>query len=275
MDEDLRALERRWRESGALHDEVALIARRLRAGTLSQERLDLAVWLGHEAACRVAGKKPKAPQEPLRRWFETLWEATGDEGAVRAALAAGSAAVDLVSTRYSVDTSPLRAALESVARYLVASPDVRVGLRPGLVRSLRDVKPMTFVGTHSHEPVLPLPGMIKHVVHACGSITRTSAKSPDLREQALDAVESAALVLYELHEEVTAETRVAEGRGEAPPKGAREVLARLTELRAGPVRGRVGTVSPGPLGETQGETRAVQRAIGHALAPWVLNGATT
>jgi len=53
-DERLRELERRWRESGELDDEVAWLAERVRAGELSPRALELAAHLGHEAAGRLS-----------------------------------------------------------------------------------------------------------------------------------------------------------------------------------------------------------------------------
>lgn len=45
--------------SDAPEDQARVLADRLRAGTLSRERLDLAAWLGHPAA-RIAAKPPPA-----------------------------------------------------------------------------------------------------------------------------------------------------------------------------------------------------------------------
>ncbi|MEZ6185039.1 MAG: hypothetical protein R3F62_08535 [Planctomycetota bacterium] len=53
-DEALRHLERRWSESGALEDEVALIRQRLRAGATTQQRVDLAAFLGSPAAAALS-----------------------------------------------------------------------------------------------------------------------------------------------------------------------------------------------------------------------------
>ena len=46
MNEPLRELERRWRETGAVEDEARYLAERLRTGRLSRERLALAASLG-------------------------------------------------------------------------------------------------------------------------------------------------------------------------------------------------------------------------------------
>lgn len=65
-DHDLRALERRYRESGAVDDHARWIAARARAGALSEHRVRLAAELGHEAAGRALGVAP-APLDALWR----------------------------------------------------------------------------------------------------------------------------------------------------------------------------------------------------------------
>lgn len=62
-DERLRALERRWRASGELEDEVAWLGERLRSGQLSQDQIGLAAYLGSEAARGVwdPGSPPPGP----------------------------------------------------------------------------------------------------------------------------------------------------------------------------------------------------------------------
>jgi hypothetical protein len=52
-DDRLRGLERRWRASGALDDEVAWLSGRVRAGDLTRERIQIAALLGHSAAREV------------------------------------------------------------------------------------------------------------------------------------------------------------------------------------------------------------------------------
>lgn len=52
-DEHLRALERRWSETGAVDDGVAVLAHLLRVGRLSLGNLRLLAYLQHEAAKRV------------------------------------------------------------------------------------------------------------------------------------------------------------------------------------------------------------------------------
>ena len=51
-DERLRELERRWKVSGAIDDEVELLRERSRRGDLMRANLELAAYLGAEAAVR-------------------------------------------------------------------------------------------------------------------------------------------------------------------------------------------------------------------------------
>lgn len=52
-DDRLRALERRWLESGSADDQEAWLRARLRAGELSRARLRLLACLGHVVAARI------------------------------------------------------------------------------------------------------------------------------------------------------------------------------------------------------------------------------
>ena len=60
-DQKLRELERRWRESGSVEDEAAYLRERVRVGDLTQERLELAAYCGHEGALRVTQLSPCQP----------------------------------------------------------------------------------------------------------------------------------------------------------------------------------------------------------------------
>jgi hypothetical protein len=66
-DTRVRTLERRWCESGALEDERAWIHARVRAGSLSEDRLELARALGAEA---LGG--PEDPPLGFQEWLEAL-----------------------------------------------------------------------------------------------------------------------------------------------------------------------------------------------------------
>lgn len=54
-DDSLKDLERRFRTTGSIEDEVAWLHARRVAGRIEPARLELAAWLGHPAAQRVAG----------------------------------------------------------------------------------------------------------------------------------------------------------------------------------------------------------------------------
>jgi hypothetical protein len=90
-DERVRELERRWRETGVVEDEAALLRERVRAGVLAGERVALAAYLGHEAA-RVASPSHGGGAEPaslsLAVWLKGL-ERHGRETLHRAASVVG------------------------------------------------------------------------------------------------------------------------------------------------------------------------------------------
>ncbi len=79
-DEALRGLERRWRETGAVEDEAAFLAQRVRSGGLSRGALQVAAHLGHEAALAVVGHvaepaelaDPAQRAEGLVRWGQAV-----------------------------------------------------------------------------------------------------------------------------------------------------------------------------------------------------------
>ncbi|MEZ6188116.1 MAG: hypothetical protein R3F62_24295 [Planctomycetota bacterium] len=56
----LRALERRWRESGELEDEVRWLQERMRLGLLGEGEVELASALGHSAS-RACAPRPRCP----------------------------------------------------------------------------------------------------------------------------------------------------------------------------------------------------------------------
>ncbi len=72
-DEDLRALERAWQQTGTIEAEARLLRARLRAGALAPERLELAAWLGHAPAIEALGPEaPAGEHVPLARWAAAL-----------------------------------------------------------------------------------------------------------------------------------------------------------------------------------------------------------
>lgn len=93
-DEHLRQLERRWRESRAHGDEVALIIERMRTGSLERSRVELAAYCGHPAARDALGGEAATPLEDLEEWGNALapW---GREVCVRAMVAAARAVLPI------------------------------------------------------------------------------------------------------------------------------------------------------------------------------------
>lgn len=72
-DERLRALERRWRASGAPEDEQEFLLARVRAGALSMVRVRYAAALGDAAAVRLGlGSLDPAPDPDQQAWSSGL-----------------------------------------------------------------------------------------------------------------------------------------------------------------------------------------------------------
>ena len=80
MDTRLRELERRFQATGSVEDEAAWITERLRVGELARDRVELAAYCGHEAACVVLGEEVGAfpPSVDLRRWLKQAPKAPGE-----------------------------------------------------------------------------------------------------------------------------------------------------------------------------------------------------
>lgn len=114
VDASLRELERRFRVTGRIEDEVAWLLARVRAGSLEPSRLELAAYCGHAASLVV---RPGAAQggpafDPWSRGLER-W---GREPCVRAACVAARHA--LVKA-----CAPPSELLESTAAALRAADD--------------------------------------------------------------------------------------------------------------------------------------------------------
>lgn len=131
MDATLQALERRWRQTGAVDDEARWLGARLRAGDLARERLVFAADLGH-AAAQVALGRPVDVEgavallragDPSRQGLGRL----GREGHVRVALAALEAHADLVERHVGPVHRAVRGALAAVRAWCAASPERRRG----------------------------------------------------------------------------------------------------------------------------------------------------
>jgi hypothetical protein len=80
-DVHLRELERRWAATRAIADEVALVSARLRAGTITRERLELAAYCANAAAVEILG--PTSRGDPSQDgWLRTL-KRFGNEAVLR------------------------------------------------------------------------------------------------------------------------------------------------------------------------------------------------
>lgn len=73
-DERVRELERRWKETGTLEDEVAYLGERTRSGDLPRARLVLAAQLDHPAARRLLGENCPALIQDVGVWILALIE---------------------------------------------------------------------------------------------------------------------------------------------------------------------------------------------------------
>lgn len=107
-DERLRQLERRWLETKALDDEAGLLTERVRSGVLLRERLELAAFCGHPAACAALGTEQPEVPEDLEAWGDAFarW---GRESCVRAMIAAARRVLPCWSVFRAHDHRPLRA----------------------------------------------------------------------------------------------------------------------------------------------------------------------
>jgi hypothetical protein len=87
-DDRLRELERRWKSSGAVEDEVALLLERMRVGDLEEDRLRLAAHLGHAASRGSLGDGGPDPgvESWIRGLLHELWLRSGKAWAVEAQL---------------------------------------------------------------------------------------------------------------------------------------------------------------------------------------------
>ncbi len=79
VDERLRDLERRFRETGEVGDEARWLAQRVASGGLAREVLEGAAWLGHEAAAIAAGIEPVRPVRDRSAVLAKLLDPRPDE----------------------------------------------------------------------------------------------------------------------------------------------------------------------------------------------------
>lgn len=87
-DSKLRELERRWQETRAIDDEVALHRERLRVGEISPERLAVAACCGSTAAKAALGRSLPPLRRDIGEFVGAILQVGGVEAGVRAAVAA-------------------------------------------------------------------------------------------------------------------------------------------------------------------------------------------
>lgn len=113
-DEHLRELERRWKETGSVEDEDAYLRERVRIGDLTQDKLELAAYLGHQAARRYLGEQaPQAP-EKLENFVGHL-KSWGKETLVRSIVAAALTCLHLWEKQLPEDHRPQLAINAAIA----------------------------------------------------------------------------------------------------------------------------------------------------------------
>ena len=113
-DSKLRELERRWRETRSADDEASYLRERVRVGELSQERLDLAAYCGHEGARRAAGVLAGGPSPET--WLTDL-ERRDRAAGLFAAVMLGGAVLPIWEAAHPADNRP-RHALRAAALVL-------------------------------------------------------------------------------------------------------------------------------------------------------------
>lgn len=95
-DTELRRVERRWRETCCVVDEIAYLSARMTAGLLRRETLELARHCGHEASARVLGQAFVLPARiaDVRSWSDGFRQ-WGGEAYVRMGVALAKAVLPL------------------------------------------------------------------------------------------------------------------------------------------------------------------------------------
>lgn len=125
-DARLRDLERRFRASGSVKDEAALLSARVQAGALQRDRLELAALLGHDAALASLGTSRSAPWSPDLQtptsdaWGLARW---GDEALHRFCVAWAHAA-SMRAPRRSGSPERVRSQVFAEALLVAPSPDL-------------------------------------------------------------------------------------------------------------------------------------------------------
>lgn len=187
-DEALRTLERRWRESGAIEDEAALLLERARRGDLTPERLELAAYCHHPAAVFARGGASPSEGEELESWLRGLTERGRPAFRLAAVLVARAV---LKNARASSSSGELPADVGAAAREWVHCPcqeHLELALEAGSI-AVRGT-PLEEMGWCAAAAAAPLesgPMLLARVIH------RVEAGTPDLMTQLRSALSAWAL----------------------------------------------------------------------------------
>jgi hypothetical protein len=216
-DTRLRELERRWKESGAIDDELAYVKERMRTGGLDQRRVELAAWCGHEASKRLTRT---FPDEPLvKNWVYRLHSLFGTSAVDRVAITVAKLLLPLWEGNFANDRR-VRAALEAACER-VRSPSeqadatartaadaagaaaegargVQVGPLQGVpaLKSATPAEVLHWIALAARNAALPATGLPTHVATSTaqaalilGEAQVRAALCEALRRWALDGVE--------------------------------------------------------------------------------------
>ncbi len=118
MDERLRDLERRWRNSGSLQAEREYVAAAIRSGRLAEEAAQVLRLIAHPA---IVDDPPPTwcPSDVISKF---PWEPFGRELHIRMCLAAGWLLLPLWTSEHPDDDRPRRS-LEAIGRCVLAPSD--------------------------------------------------------------------------------------------------------------------------------------------------------
>lgn len=119
-DTKLRELERRWKETGSISDEAACLLERVRVGDLTRERLELAAYCGHSAACAALAVPPQT-SACARAWLSILHQ-RDPSAALRAGIVLTRLALPTWELTHPGDLRPVLA-LKAAEGVLRGDPD--------------------------------------------------------------------------------------------------------------------------------------------------------
>jgi len=105
-DSRLRELERKWKESGSVEDEVAYLIEKARVGEIDATMLWLAADFGYDAACTASERAPLSRELPFDEWIARLQE-YGTDALLRAAIAVTEHTSHFFADQYSASINPL------------------------------------------------------------------------------------------------------------------------------------------------------------------------